>query len=193
MEAKFYMVIWDTDIPLDDDQNLFWDYTARTVDLIIQNGSGLNSSSNMMLDLDCFRREIEQSISDACQFLTSQMFPSTIKLLVCQQHEFLSLSLYNKKPIIFAPRQPMTIDDVEDWIIRASLLQSYDRLTQELDHCLNLMNRQDGIESEEDIETLRQKAINFYNDTQIRWGENIPPRQDSRNRQKVNWAWMQQP
>ena len=68
----------------------------------------------------------------------------------------------------------MSIKEVEDWIIRTSLLYTYYLLERQMTHCIALMNRQDGVSHMCEIEIIRQMVVGFYDDTLLRWGNFVP-------------------
>ena len=174
MNPEFYIVIWDRDIDLEHEDNIYEDYTTRTIDLLIEEGNGLNLSRNSVFNLGCFRNDIERMLRNVCRHLSTQILPPNIEILVCHKHEFINLCLYNKTPIVFVPRHAISIKEVEDWIIRTSLLYTYYSLERQMTRCIAMMNRHDGVSHMCEIEVMRKRVVDFFDDTQLMWGNLVP-------------------
>jgi hypothetical protein len=176
MNDQHLLIVWDQDMEVPNGLVGYDHLTDATVAYILKH------SSNPAIDGGCgtnrteAEQKVQQVLDDFAGFLTDSIAPANIKVIVCSKNDATLLFLNSKEPIVYYPFQPMTMAEIEHWLIRGSLLQKQNRLTDEMEECLALLHRHEGVESINGIKDLWKATAGYFDQTRFRWGsEKLDP------------------
>lgn len=174
MDNKHLLIAWDTDIEPVAGLAGYEELTDQTVSYLLDQSADPTVDSGWGVGKGEAERKIRQMLEDFAAFLAETVAPANIRVIVCSDKDRMRLFINSKEPIVYYPFNAMTIEEVENWLIRGALLQKHDRLTRELEECIALLHLNDGVKSIEDINTLRSRVAGFFEQTRFRWGMEFP-------------------
>lgn len=174
MNDQHLLIVWDQDMAIPNGFAGYEDLTNATVAYILKHSNNPAIEGGWGMDRDEAEQKVQQVLHDFAGFLTASIAPANIKVIVCSKNDATWMLINSKEPIVYYPFQPMTMQQIESWIIRGSLLWKQARLTAELEECLALLHRQEGVNSVTAIKDLWKLTADHFDQTRFRWGSERP-------------------